>query len=56
MARGKIYIPIGVPGCGKSTFGSQLVEDGAITPDSIVCPDSFRELLTGDRANQKCNK
>lgn len=56
MARGKIYIPIGVPGCGKSTFGSQLVEDGAITPDSIVCPDSFRELLTGDRTNQKCNK
>ena len=56
MARGTIYIPIGPPGCGKSTFASRLVQDGAITFDAIVSPDNFRELLTGDRANQKCNR
>ena len=33
-----------------------MVQDGAITFDAIVSPDNFRELLTGDRANQKCNR
>lgn len=43
-----LYIPVGIPGCGKSTYGSRF-------GDAVISPDYFRELLTGDKANQQVN-
>lgn len=51
-----LHLPIAVPGSGKSTLAKQLIDGGDITRDSIVSPDGFRELLTGDRSNQRINK
>jgi predicted kinase len=43
-----LCIPIGIPGCGKSFYGVSNFES-----DAIVSPDRFRELLTGNKANQE---
>lgn len=46
-----IYLPIGIPGCGKSTFGALHFK-----PSEIVNPDSIREMLTDDMTNQTRNR
>ena len=51
-----LYLPIGPPGCGKSTLAEALVLDGLLSPDAIVCPDRYREVLTGSRASQAQNE
>lgn len=43
-----LFIPIGIPGCGKSTFARGLGAD-------IVSSDTIRALLTGDENDQTRN-
>ena len=51
-----LYIPIGIPGCGKSTLAQLMVEAEIIDQDSIVNPDRLRELLTGDITSMEANR
>lgn len=51
----RLIIPIGAPGCGKTYLRDRLVIDGKLDPEAAVCPDEFREWLTGHVANQKYN-
>lgn len=50
-----LIIPVGIPGCGKSTLAGELVQEEVLHPDSIVSPDRFRQILTGDKTNQSAN-
>lgn len=43
-----LYIMIGIPGSGKSTFASEVFKDKA----EIVSTDALREELLGDASNQ----
>lgn len=49
-----LYVPIGPPGCGKSSLGKKMVQHGIITSDAIVSSDAIRELVSGDPMNQDC--
>jgi predicted kinase len=51
-----LYLPVGPPGCGKSTLADALVADQLLQRDAVVCPDRYREVLTGSRASQKQNE
>jgi predicted kinase len=44
-----IYIPVGIPGCGKSHLMRGL------HPHAIVSSDQIREILTGDMNDQTRN-
>lgn len=43
-----LYIPIGISGSGKTTYGNKL---NAV----VVCPDDIRKELTGDISDQSKN-
>lgn len=43
-----LYIPIGISGSGKTTYGNKLNVP-------VVCPDDIRKELTGDISNQSKN-
>lgn len=43
-----LFIPIGIPGCGKSYFGR-----GLGVP--VISTDAIRQILTGDENNQDRN-
>jgi len=43
-----LFIPVGIPGCGKSTFG-------LVSGARIVSTDAIRASLTGDESNQDKN-
>lgn len=45
-----LYVPVGMPGCGKSTVAASLPSHVV-----IVNPDSIREELTGDVTDQSKN-
>ena len=51
-----LYIPVGIPGSGKSYLAQQMVEAGLLADDAIISPDYFRLLLTGDMSNQDVNR
>lgn len=51
-----LFLPIGPPGAGKSTLASWAVATGFLSEDAIVCPDTIRQWLTGDRSNQAHNQ
>lgn len=51
-----LFLPVACPGSGKSTLAAHMVRSGFIAEDAIVSPDRYREILTNDRQNQKCNK
>ena len=51
-----LYLPVACPGSGKSTLAHHMVTANFIEPDAVVSPDRYREILTGNRQNQKCNK
>ena len=49
----KLYLTIGISGCGKSTFTKPL----AMKEDAIIVnPDTIRKRLTGDVSDQSKNK
>src|SRR5436190_3973482 len=50
-----LYLPIGPPGCGKSTLAEAMVANEMLSPHAIVSPDHYREVLTGTKASQKEN-
>jgi tRNA uridine 5-carbamoylmethylation protein Kti12 len=50
-----LILPIGIPGCGKSTLGRQLEFKETIHKHSVVSRDQYREILTGDIRNQEIN-
>lgn len=50
-----LYLPIGVPGAGKSTYAQWLVDNHIIPADAVVCPDQYRLSLTGSMADQTVN-
>ena len=50
-----LYLPVAVPGSGKSWKAQSLVLDGSIEETAIVSPDEYRERLTDNRADQECN-
>lgn len=56
MTTPTLTLMVGPPGCGKSTFTREAVEWGPVPADSVVCPDDWRERLTGNRAEQKANE
>ena len=45
-----LYVPIGIPGSGKSTYGKQLAKENKNL--RIVCPDDIRAELYGDASIQ----
>lgn len=49
-----LILPVGPPGCGKSTLAAVLVEMG-LPPTAVISPDAYRLVATGDRANQDAN-
>jgi predicted kinase len=53
--RPSLYLPVGPPACGKSTFVERLVEGSWLPQLAIVSPDVLREMLTGDHSNQDAN-
>jgi predicted kinase len=50
-----LYVPVGIPGCGKSSLARKMIADGTVVPDAIIEPDAYRALLTGDHTNQTEN-
>jgi predicted kinase len=48
----KVYIMVGIPACGKSTY----IEKNKNTYETIISSDSIREEITGDASNQLFNK
>jgi len=50
-----LYLPIAPPAAGKSTLAGLMVDAGEISHDAVVCPDTFRRVLTGDTNNQEAN-
>ena len=50
-----LYMPIACPGSGKSYLADRMVEAGIIDVDAVVSPDRYREILSGERANQDVN-
>lgn len=51
----KLYIPIGIPGCGKSHLANQMIAAGVIPKEAVVSSDALRVLLTGDVNNMAIN-
>jgi predicted kinase len=51
-----LFLPVACPGSGKSTLAAHMVSNDFISEDAVVSPDRYREILTNDRTNQKCNK
>ena len=51
-----LYLPVACPGSGKSFCAQYMVDTDMIHEDAVVSPDRYREILTGDRTNQKVNK
>lgn len=50
-----LYIPMGPPGCGKSTLQKHLVKTGILPLHAVVSTDMFRWAMTGSRVNQDAN-
>lgn len=48
-----LYIPVGPPGCGKSYLAAEAMDHGLI--DSVISPDHYRLVLTGDTNDQSAN-
>lgn len=46
-----LYVPVGPPACGKSTVAAEMVNQGIIPQEAVVCPDEYRKILTGDMNN-----
>lgn len=51
-----LFLPVACPGSGKSTLAAHMANNDFIAEDAVVSPDRYREILTNDRQNQKCNK
>jgi predicted kinase len=47
--QGAVTIPIGLPGCGKTTFAERLSSAGVIPNDAVISTDTIREALGGRR-------
>jgi predicted kinase len=51
-----LYIPIGPPAAGKTTWAHTLLNGGLLDDETaIVSPDHYRQVLTGDMTNQNVN-
>lgn len=46
----KLFIPVGLPGCGKTTFGERFFEQ-----HRRISTDDIRESLSGDASDQSKN-
>lgn len=46
-----LFLPVGMPACGKSWLGGLY-----FAPNEIVCPDDIREWMTDDANDQTCNR
>lgn len=46
-----LYVAVGIPGCGKSTYGERLKQEMKDRV-CIVCPDKVREQIYGDASVQ----
>jgi predicted kinase len=51
-----LYLPVGPPGCGKSTLCEWAIDNEVFTRDAVVSPDELRLWLTGDRTKQHRNR
>jgi predicted kinase len=52
LPRPQVILGVGIPGSGKSTVLGELASERGYT---LISPDSIREELTGDAANQSVN-
>jgi protein phosphatase len=50
MSNNRLFILVGIPGCGKSTWAANFFRNGI-----IVSSDAIREELTGDATDQTRN-
>ncbi len=50
MSNNRLFILVGIPGCGKSTWAKNFFRNGI-----IVSSDAIREELTGDPTDQTRN-
>lgn len=48
-----LYIAVGIAGCGKSTYGKQLLENGTV--DLILSSDEYRKNILGSEEDQSNN-
>jgi predicted kinase len=51
----RLFIPVGPPGCGKTTLAGLAVDAGLLPDVGVVSPDHYRAVLTGNRADQSAN-
>lgn len=49
----KLFIPVGIPGCGKTSWGLSMFP---LTNTAKISSDDIREILTGDENDQSRNK
>lgn len=50
-----LYLPIGPPGCGKSSLAKRMARLGVFDWDAVVSPDHYRTILTGKVGDQSEN-
>lgn len=48
-----LYMPVGLAGCGKSTYGSSMLSEGKV--DIILSSDTYRLKLLGSESDQSNN-
>lgn len=51
----QVYLPIGLPGCGKSTLADNLIARGVLDADAVVSTDALRRICTGHHSLQNEN-
>jgi predicted kinase len=50
MKRTKVYLLVGAPGCGKSTWAKEMVEKDSLIV--LLCPDTFRARFGTSEGDQ----
>lgn len=50
-----LILPVGPPGCGKSTLREWFINRRVLPKRAVVSPDDLRVWLTGERADQTAN-
>lgn len=51
-----IFVPVGPPGAGKTTAGTQLVNDGILEQEGLVSVEYMRFWLTGDASRRRVSE
>lgn len=50
-----LIVPVGPPGCGKSTIARNCANNALLDSFAMVSSDHYRKMLTGNEEDQKAN-